>query len=34
VTFPGPPAWRNRLVMVRFDQRQGEMLVGQAVDEP
>jgi threonylcarbamoyladenosine tRNA methylthiotransferase MtaB len=34
VTFPGPPAWRNRLVMVRFDQRQGEMLVGQAVEEP
>jgi hypothetical protein len=34
VTFPGPPAMRNRRVMVRFDLRQGEVLVGQAVDEP
>jgi threonylcarbamoyladenosine tRNA methylthiotransferase MtaB len=34
VTFPGPPARRNRRIRVRFDRRQGEMLVGQAVDEP
>jgi threonylcarbamoyladenosine tRNA methylthiotransferase MtaB len=34
VTFPGPPAWRNCRVMVRFDQRQGEVLVGEAVGKP
>ena len=34
VTFPGPPALRNRRVMVRFTRRQGEMLVGEAVGEP
>ncbi|MBM4301230.1 MAG: tRNA (N(6)-L-threonylcarbamoyladenosine(37)-C(2))-methylthiotransferase MtaB [Deltaproteobacteria bacterium] len=34
VTFPGPPAWRNRLVKVRLLTRQGEALVGEAVDEP
>ena len=34
VTFPGPPALRNRRVMVRFLSRQGEVLVGEAVDEP
>jgi hypothetical protein len=34
VTFPGPLTWRNRRVMVRFDRRQGEMLVGEAVGEP
>ncbi len=32
--FPGPPAWRNRLVKVRFLVRQGEMLVGETVSEP
>jgi MiaB/RimO family radical SAM methylthiotransferase len=34
VTFPGPPALHNRLVLVRFTRRQGEVLVGEAVDEP
>ncbi|MFZ5448295.1 MAG: tRNA (N(6)-L-threonylcarbamoyladenosine(37)-C(2))-methylthiotransferase MtaB [Thermodesulfobacteriota bacterium] len=34
VVFPGPPAWRNRLVKVRLLARQEEMLVGQAVGEP
>ncbi len=34
VTFPGPPAWHNRRVMVRFTRRQGEVLVGEAVGEP
>jgi threonylcarbamoyladenosine tRNA methylthiotransferase MtaB len=34
VTFPGPPAWRNRRVMVRFRARQDEVLVGEAVGEP
>ncbi len=34
VTFPGPRAWRNRRVMVRFLSRQGETLVGEAVGEP
>ena len=34
VTFPGPPALRNRRVMVRFTARQGEVLVGEAVGEP
>jgi len=34
VTFPGPPALRNRRVLVRFDRRQGEVLVGEAVGEP
>ena len=34
VTFPGPPALHNRLVMVRFCSRQGEVLVGEAVGEP
>ena len=34
VTFPGPPALRNRLVMVRFTRRQGEVLVGEAVEKP
>ncbi len=33
VTFPGPPTWHNRRVMVRFNLRQGEMLVGEAVGE-
>jgi threonylcarbamoyladenosine tRNA methylthiotransferase MtaB len=31
VIFPGPPAWRNRRVMVRFDRRQGEVLLGDAL---
>jgi threonylcarbamoyladenosine tRNA methylthiotransferase MtaB len=34
VTFPGPPALRNRRVLVRFTRRQGEMLAGEAVGEP
>ena len=34
VTFPGPPAMRNRRVMVRLRARQGESLVGEAVGEP
>jgi hypothetical protein len=32
--FPGPPAWRNRLIKVRFISRQGEVLVGETVNEP
>jgi threonylcarbamoyladenosine tRNA methylthiotransferase MtaB len=32
VVFPGPPAWRNRLVRVRLLARVGEVLVGKAVD--
>jgi threonylcarbamoyladenosine tRNA methylthiotransferase MtaB len=34
VTFPGPPAMRNRRVMVRLRARQGEVLLGEAVGEP
>jgi tRNA A37 methylthiotransferase MiaB len=34
VTFPGPPALRNRRIMVRLRARQGEVLVGEAVGEP
>jgi threonylcarbamoyladenosine tRNA methylthiotransferase MtaB len=34
VTFPGPPAWRNRLVKVRLLTRHGEVLAGEAVGEP
>ena len=34
VVFPGPPAWRNRLVKVRLRTRHGEVLVGEAVGEP
>jgi threonylcarbamoyladenosine tRNA methylthiotransferase MtaB len=34
VTFPGPPALRNRRLMVRFTRRQGETLVGEAVEKP
>ncbi len=34
VTFPGPPAWRNRRVKVRLRARQGETLVGEAEEEP
>jgi threonylcarbamoyladenosine tRNA methylthiotransferase MtaB len=34
VTFPGPPAWHNRRVMVHFRSRQGETLVGEGVGEP
>jgi tRNA A37 methylthiotransferase MiaB len=33
VTFPGPPTWRNRQVMVRLRARQGEVLVGEALGE-
>ncbi len=34
VTFPGPLTLRNRRVMVRFTRRQGEVLVGEAVEKP
>jgi threonylcarbamoyladenosine tRNA methylthiotransferase MtaB len=34
VTFPGPRSWRNRRVMVRFNLRQGEVVLGEAVGEP
>jgi threonylcarbamoyladenosine tRNA methylthiotransferase MtaB len=34
VVFPGPPAWRNRLVKVRLLARQGEVLAGEAMAEP
>jgi tRNA A37 methylthiotransferase MiaB len=34
VTFPGPPGLHNRLVKVRLLARQGEVLVGEAVEEP
>jgi tRNA A37 methylthiotransferase MiaB len=34
VTFPGPPAWRNRRVRVRFLRIQGEVLVGKIVISP
>ena len=34
VTFPGPPALHNRLVKVRLLKRQGEVLVGEAVEKP
>jgi hypothetical protein len=33
VTFPGPPAWHNRRIMVRFKARQGEVLMGEALGE-
>jgi threonylcarbamoyladenosine tRNA methylthiotransferase MtaB len=33
VTFPGPPDWHNRRVMVRLLSRQGEVLLGKAVGE-
>ncbi|MDD1713540.1 MAG: hypothetical protein LUQ69_10285, partial [Methanoregulaceae archaeon] len=33
VTFPGPPALRNRRVRVRFSHIDGEVLVGEAVGE-
>jgi len=33
VTFPGPPALGNRRVMVRFNLRQGEVLVGETLGE-
>jgi threonylcarbamoyladenosine tRNA methylthiotransferase MtaB len=32
VIFPGPPAWRNRLVKVRLIARQREVLVGETED--
>jgi threonylcarbamoyladenosine tRNA methylthiotransferase MtaB len=34
VTFPGPPGLHNRRVKVRLLARQGEVLVGEAVEEP
>jgi threonylcarbamoyladenosine tRNA methylthiotransferase MtaB len=34
VVFPGPPAWRNRRVMVRLRAMQEKLLLGEAVDEP
>jgi tRNA A37 methylthiotransferase MiaB len=33
VTLSGPPALHNRLVMARFTRRQGEILVGEAVEK-
>ncbi len=33
-TFPGPLTWHNRIVKVRLLAQQGEVLVGDAVDEP
>jgi threonylcarbamoyladenosine tRNA methylthiotransferase MtaB len=32
--FPGPPAWRNRLVRVRFRNTKDNFLVGQPTEEP
>jgi tRNA A37 methylthiotransferase MiaB len=34
VTFPGPPAMRNHRVRVLFTRRQGEVLVGEAIQGP
>jgi threonylcarbamoyladenosine tRNA methylthiotransferase MtaB len=34
VIFPGPLTLRNRRVVVRFTQRRGEVLLGEAVGEP
>ena len=34
VTFPGPLALHNRLVKVRLLKRQGEVLMGEAVEKP
>jgi threonylcarbamoyladenosine tRNA methylthiotransferase MtaB len=34
VTFPGPPALHNRLIKVRLLARQGDVLVGEAVEGP
>jgi threonylcarbamoyladenosine tRNA methylthiotransferase MtaB len=34
VALPGPGTWRNRLIKVRLEARQGEMLIGEAVDHP
>ncbi|OGR24871.1 MAG: tRNA (N(6)-L-threonylcarbamoyladenosine(37)-C(2))-methylthiotransferase MtaB [Desulfobacca sp. RBG_16_60_12] len=34
VTFPGPPAWHNRLIKVRFLARLGEVVLGEAMAEP
>ena len=34
VTFPGPPAWHNRRVMVRIRGLSGETLTGEAEGEP
>jgi threonylcarbamoyladenosine tRNA methylthiotransferase MtaB len=34
VTFPGPTAWLNRRVLVRFNHLRGELLAGEAVGEP
>jgi threonylcarbamoyladenosine tRNA methylthiotransferase MtaB len=34
VVFPGPAAWRNRLVQVRLASRRGEVIAGEAVGEP
>jgi threonylcarbamoyladenosine tRNA methylthiotransferase MtaB len=33
VTFPGPLTWHNRLVKVRLQMRQGEVLVGETLGE-
>jgi tRNA A37 methylthiotransferase MiaB len=34
VTFPGPAAWHNRRVMMRFRVIKDELLLVEAVDEP
>ncbi len=34
VVFPGPAAWRNRLVKVRFLKRQGEVMAGEPAGKP
>jgi threonylcarbamoyladenosine tRNA methylthiotransferase MtaB len=34
VVFPGPAAWRNRLLKVRLLRRHGEVVVGEMEDEP
>lgn len=34
VIFPGPLTWRNRLLKVRLLARQGEVLLGEALEKP
>jgi len=34
VAFPGPAAWRNRRIRVRFQVAKEELLLGKPVDEP
>jgi hypothetical protein len=33
VAFPGPPAWHNRLIRVRFNRIEEELLAGWVLDE-